>query len=798
MPVQVSYPGVYIQELPSGARTLSGVSTSVALFVGQTLRGPLGVPRRVLGFTEFQRVYGSETRLGELSDQVRQFFLNGGGEAFVVRIANGATQARVDLRASASGPVVLRLRAKDYGVDGNMLRAEVDYATASPESTFNLRVSRLRLGVGGRIEVESSERFDNLSMNPSDGRYAGTYVSQRSSLVETEVPAGLDAALVPFKGYALSGWLFDGAAALPALSSAVATAFRTATQNSLQISVDDSPFVTVTLPATFGDWASAINTALNPYGVSLTIQWVNAVGGAGFRYLLFQSATAGSGGRVRIAPAPNNDIALALRLGSAQGGLEVDGRAQQRPAPMGITSSLGDLDPSDTDFLRALTTLADAAKSDLATWTLTEGASLTHTQTIAFPGAASDALSVGLAAPAAPRLGSLLDLRANLALLSESIRSNTGGRWSAALVENGLRLQLLPNYGEDNGDIGARFTSGPTLNLGAAGQALSGDSNVSRYALGLGAAALGAYQVSGAAALNGGTPTRADYEAVLPTIDREIDLFNLLILPRADAQTDLQRAELWGMMSSFCQQKRAFLLIDPPADWSDRDLARSGIANVRIGLTKDHAAIYWPRLLLRENGVERAIDPSGSVAGIMARTDANRGVWKAPAGLEADVRGVSGVEVPLSDPDNGVVNPQAINAIRAFVNGIIVWGARTLDGYDNTNNEDYRYVPVRRLALFIEESLYRGLKFAVFEPNDEPLWAQIRLAAGAFMNNLFRRGAFQGQKASEAYFVKCDAETTTQNDINLGIVNVVVGFAALKPAEFVVVTVRQIAGQVQV
>jgi phage tail sheath protein FI len=97
----------------------------------------------------------------------------------------------------------------------------------------------------------------------------------------------------------------------------------------------------------------------------------------------------------------------------------------------------------------------------------------------------------------------------------------------------------------------------------------------------------------------------------------------------------------------------------------------------------------------------------------------------------------------------------------------------------------------------MEESLYRGLKFAVFEPNDEPLWAQIRLTAGAFMNNLFRQGAFQGQKARDAYFVKVDAETTTQNDINLGIVNVVVGFAPLKPAEFVVITIQQIAGQVQ-
>src|SRR2546421_13104183 len=181
----------------------------------------------------------------------------------------------------------------------------------------------------------------------------------------------------------------------------------------------------------------------------------------------------------------------------------------------------------------------------------------------------------------------------------------------------------------------------------------------------------------------------------------------------------------------------------------------------------------------------------------MARIDGSRGVWRGPAGLEADIRGVLGVQVPMSDEQNGLLNPEAVNAVRSFPAGVVSWGARTLDGFDSSGDTDYRYVPVRRFALFIEESLVRGLRFAIFEPNDEPLWAQIRLAAGAFMNGLFRQGAFKGGKASDAYFVKCDAETTTQNDINLGIVNVVVGFAPLKPAEFIIVVVRQIAGQAQ-
>jgi phage tail sheath protein FI len=189
--------------------------------------------------------------------------------------------------------------------------------------------------------------------------------------------------------------------------------------------------------------------------------------------------------------------------------------------------------------------------------------------------------------------------------------------------------------------------------------------------------------------------------------------------------------------------------------------------------------------------------PCGALAGIMARTDSERGVWKAPAGLDASINGIRALATTITDDENGQLNPLGINCLRSFpVFGRVVWGARTMRGADQLADE-YKYVPVRRTALYIEESLYRGLKWVVFEPNDEPLWAQIRLNVGAFMHNLFRQGAFQGKTPREAYFVKCDGETTTQNDINLGIVNIVVGFAPLKPAEFVIIKLQQMAGQVE-
>jgi phage tail sheath protein FI len=226
----------------------------------------------------------------------------------------------------------------------------------------------------------------------------------------------------------------------------------------------------------------------------------------------------------------------------------------------------------------------------------------------------------------------------------------------------------------------------------------------------------------------------------------------------------------------------------------------SGSGVDSLNLRDENATIFFPRLKmpdpLKENRLEEFV-PCGAVAGVMARIATQRGVWKAPAGLEATLTGVRELSVKLTDGENGLLNPLGVNCLRNFpVVGNVVWGARTLEGADRLASE-WKYIPVRRLALFIEESLYRGTQWVVFEPNDEPLWAQIRLNVGAFMNNLFRQGAFKGSTPREAYFVKCDKETTTQNDINLGMVNILVGFAPLKPAEFVIIKLQQMAGQIE-
>jgi len=275
------------------------------------------------------------------------------------------------------------------------------------------------------------------------------------------------------------------------------------------------------------------------------------------------------------------------------------------------------------------------------------------------------------------------------------------------------------------------------------------------------------------------------------------DLFNLLCIPPLTRSQDIGIDTTLAKAAKYCKDKRAFLIVDPPSSWNKISDAVRGVDNIRSSIGVDlatNAAIYFPRIKmadpLKENRTEE-FAACGAIAGIFARTDSQRGIWKAPAGIEASVVGVRELSYKMSDGENGQLNPLGVNCVRNFpIYGNVIWGARTLAGADQLASE-WSYVPVRRLALYLEESLYRGTQWAVFEPNDEPLWAQIRLNIGSFMNNLFKQGAFQGKSPKEAYLVKCDSETTTQYDIDRGIVNIVIGFAPLKPAEFVILKFQQ-------
>lgn len=372
------------------------------------------------------------------------------------------------------------------------------------------------------------------------------------------------------------------------------------------------------------------------------------------------------------------------------------------------------------------------------------------------------------------------------------VTPTTHPRFVANVLKNGSRLVRVTTAGGSRpNDSGGTLDQGKTVwddNATATNFKVSGSANLASDGL-----TLTADEFNGV----GKEAAKQGLFALENT-----DLFNLLVIPpyKTDDTVDT------GVVTSaaiYCEKRRAMLLVDPlpGTTWGDAGTVKNAFTtgfDTVLGTNSKNAALFFPRLLqpnpLKDNQVE-SFAPSGVMAGVMARTDSQRGVWKAPAGLDASLVGVPQLEVPLTDGELGLLNPVGVNCLRAMPGaGRVAWGARTMQGADLLASE-WKYIPVRRTALFIEESLYRGTQWVVFEPNDEPLWAQIRLSVGTFMNNLFRLGAFQGTTPREAYFVKCDKETTTQADVDLGIVYIYVGFAPLKPAEFVVIRLQQMAGQ---
>ena len=659
--VQVSYPGVYIQEKSSGVRTITGVATSVAAFIDWFPRGVVNEVVQCLSFSDFENEFGGVHTLSAASYGIKQFFQNGGNEALVIRVVNdgggvgtaaAASEVVLNDTAGGGGADVFRVvagrrlrgeAAVNPGVWGDNIVVDVDYDTTDPSALFNLTISEVRVENGRRTAVRT-ETYRNLTAEPGVSNNALDVVNEASRLVQLDRD-GMAALVAPFPRPAATGTMGGPVAALPA--------------SPIDLTVDAG---------------SGARTVTVTYGAGVT-------DAPGLRPLLEQA----------IRNAANSATTPAERALIAGATVRLIGRGTAAsPYRLHVLAGRGgaDYDP---------------------------GASLT------FGG---------------PDVGPL----------------GLGG---------GNDQQYALTGGDDGSSV-----AGPPPDPRVAGSALIGNL----------AAKTGLYALEDA------------------------DLFNILCIPRAAELGDTDMRAVYSEATVYCKDRRAFLLIDVKESVASLEAMQTWLAQ-NDSLRDRNAAVYFPRTFVGDpvnDNRLRAIAPSGTIAGLYARTDATRGVWKAPAGTEATLEGVQDLAYNLTDLQNGVLNPLGVDCLRTFpVYGPLCWGARTLDGADQLASE-WKYIPIRRLALFIEESLYRGTKWVVFEPNDEPLWALIRLNVGVFMNGLFRQGAFQGSTPQQAYFVKCDAETTTQADRNLGIVNIQVGFAPLKPAEFVVLTIQQIAGDLQV
>jgi phage tail sheath protein FI len=772
MSVALTYPGVYIREVASGERTITGVSTSVTAFIGQARRGPINEAVQLHSFADFERRFGGLERNSDLSYAVRQFFLNGGSDAWVVRIAKDATRAVQPLAREAGGNV-LELTARNAGRAGNDIAYRIDHDSPS---TFSLGLRYAPPDNPGDTIVE---RMPNLSMNPDNPRYVVTMVRDESSLVTAQditTQAMLNA--LP-AGTSVSRPLVDAGGQLLDVSTLL-----DASHTQFRVAVNGLPPVTVQLtpgvddaganPAARLDTLAAAIQALVRAQANGEQALAQFTGARNNNTIVLTSGVAGVRSSVRVLPGLRNDVSVRLGLGQAAGGTETDGAAGVRPAqvpdPGRLTSGV---------FANAaeLDNLPSAAANSL---------------TISLDGSPPATVSLGSAAAAGANLADrLADIANRLQTAVRAFRPSVEAfRNFTVTVQGGNRLVLTSGTRGTGSSV--HVTAAATNSIADQLHLLAGATSTPGLDVRLTGGNESPFDENDPDYFSLFVGSRAAREGLYAL--EALDLFNLLCLPNVTDGGILMEA------AAYCEERHAFLIADPPRTVDSPAEARQLIVGPTLPKT-DHGAVYFPWITIADplnGGRPRNVPPSGTIAGLYARTDSSRGVWKAPAGIEASLTGAQGASYVLSDPENGDLNPLGVNCIRVFpIFGTVAWGARTLQGADAFTSE-YKYIPIRRLANYIELSALRGTQWVVFEPNDEPLWAQIRLNLGAFMHNLFRQGAFQGQSPRDAYFVKCDSETTTQNDINLGIVNIVIGFAPLKPAEFVVITVQQIARPVQV
>src|SRR5689334_20300456 len=809
MPVQVSYPGVYIQEVSSGVHTITGVSTSIGAFFGRTAKGPIDTAVRLLSFADFLREFGGPHPLSDLGQSVRQFFDNGGTDCYVVRLAKGALAPTLTLKNLASGggaKNVLVVTSKGAGTWAHDIKLEVDYNTTNPDDTFNVNVIHEVAG-----SIIASETFNNLSMNPFSPRFAPTFISQSSKLIDVSLhgdmlaggasatdplafinviantPAGFSQSRRPFIGTTVPTLLAN-------ITSEIDKLLRPALPGDLKskfsISLNGGQFIDIDLGGIDVTGAANRDDVLNNFIVKaindqlhLTDPALNVAGawdiidppskGAVLRL------TSASGDRtsVRIRRAGANDFAGPMLLGVEQGGIEVARYSNLRPVFTGTVFVGGQANVPE-DFVNGINTFAILAQPAITGITIA-GSPLVNVN-----------LNSGGAKNFNDSAGGFDGVREKLGLIAQAVNSDPNVPWAAELW--GYHLAFRKKTGAINDK--STVTSAGDASLGNGFVA-----NTRQYVLST--AGTSAFQLPGTAGNDGTFPDVATYSGDplkhtgFFALDK-VDLFNLMVLPGDREVDENTYRQIVGPASIYCNDHRAFLVLDAPDSWTNNNLPvadATAVNTFRALVVKDHSAVFYPKVQYSDAGIKKLIGPSGIIAGLMARTDSQRGVWKAPAGTEAALLGILDLELNLTDLENGVLNKLGVNCLRKFPTGIVNWGARTLDGSDDIGSE-WKYIPIRRLALFLEESLFRGTKWVVFEPNDEPLWASIRLNLNAFMLSLFRQGAFQGSTPDKAFFVKCDAETTTQNDRNLGIVNIEVGFAPLKPAEFVVIKIQQIAG----
>ena len=806
----VSYPGVYIQELQSAVHSITGVATSIAAFVGYTARGIDNRAEQIFSFADYERLFGGLASDSELSYAVQQFFNNGGTQAWVVRTPRaGAAYAAVQFGT----PTQLTFEALSSGAWANgELLIDVDYYNLSQPVTGSMTVSTATVTGVGTFFKSALQAGQWLVFTSDSTQTPYQILSVASDTSLTLVSPG-----------------FPGSITTPTTASVTndPTAFNLTITNLVDLTVEPFPnmslnvnnnnylpnvvndydngsqLVNVTVVQTVPGSSATVPPVSGVVGSVVTVYGINEILGGG------TNTIPGSLGVTQYSPTVTGtgftSVMIGLWLVFASDPTETAYQVSSVNSPTSLTLASAYLGSTQaaTTATAANTTASTAYGLSLSVSSPSAPPPFPITVSLVPSGNPLPQTMAGWAAQLQKSIYAALRVQ----MPQASVQCSVFGVGNNQAIRINASLPQIPDAVISFPPLTSPGLTDAATTLGLHSLAVD---NVAHYALGTG-------NVWGSQSLsspgNDGTgPTGTTQLIGDPSSFsgiyalQKVDIFNILCIPDATRALSVNSSTLdssvdpnaiYSAAIALCDSMRAFLLLDCPpyvnTIASAMDWKTSGLT-----VNDANGAAFFPRLRLADplnNYNLRTFAPCGVVAGVYAQTDATRGVWKAPAGIEATLGGAQSLVYKMSDAENGVLNPLGLNCFRTFpVYGSVLWGARTLVGADAETNQ-WKYVPIRRVALFLESSLYQGTQWVVFEPNDEPLWSAIRLNVGSFMQSLFIQGYFQGSTPSQAYFVKCDSETTTQTDIDNGVVNIVVGFAPLYPAEFVVIQIEQLAGQ---
>jgi len=778
------HPGVYVEEIPSGSKPIEGVGTSTAAFVGYTTKGPIGEPKHISKWDDYDKEYGGirnlqkEKKGDPMGLSVAAFFQNGGGKAYIVRITedwmreNPATPhaekavGYVDNPSDSATGNALKFTAVNEGEWANGIIVKMSVSLID-SNLYDVEIGRNN----DKGEFSPIKSFSGVSLDINEPLFIKNVIDDVSELVTVDLVedvSSTDMTSDKYLGTSTSGDL---------TGVSLNFSWATAANRKLKLKIDGGVLKTIPLADNYANLAALaddIQAQVRAIGASLPAG-SDEVPYTGFTCVVENNRFVLTSGTRKVSSSVvvnNFGLALTLKLGDItvlKIGTSTSGDLSVLTLPLPLSDATAFLDADSR-------TLKGTIDGNAFTPLVLPATNLADLNAIA------GAIDGGISGLTCDVVGNQLVLTSgsNDPASSVVITSDFG-------LAPTLKLGIIPTDHGGAEVTGQQHYDDNLLRVEVTGQQSADTSLLKKDTLDGGA--------------DGLPPAEDDYDEVFTKFIKYRDI-NIICLPGQYWSEDSSGNPIIQKAIGHAEKmKSRMVIVDPPPSYELTNPKK--VKDMELP-SQTYCVVYYPWVEAanrfyhaeRYPGLPKnvLVPPSGYAAGMWAKIDGRRGVWKAPAGMETGLLGVSKLEWTVEDDEQDSLNPWGVNCLRSMPGaGKVIWGARTRS---TKADPEWRYVPVRRTAIMIEQSIYNGIQWAVFEPNDHRLWSALRGNIGGFMNSLFRVGAFQGEKASDAYFVRCGlGDTMTQTDIDAGHVIVIVGFAPLKPAEFVIVRIQQKVNQ---